>query len=99
MRVGVGVNVTKRFHTRIHYSTAGVEGNAESYNVFNVRKCNILFALSVVGLEHINNENTAVAVLRALFFNYDPDTGLKRPDARNASYQVSCMPRAQEPCT
>ena len=30
-----------------------------------------------------------MTVLRAEFFYYDPDTGLLRPDARNASYQVN----------
>jgi hypothetical protein len=76
----------------MHYHTTGVEGNAEAYNVFDARKCNVPFAVSVVGLEHINNENIAVTVLRASFFDYDPDTGLLRPDARNASYQVNHMP-------
>ena len=64
--------------------------------MFDARKCNVPFAVSVVGLEHINDENIAVTVLKASFFDYDPDTGLIRPDARNASYQVNVMCQAQE---
>ena len=56
-------------HTCIHDHTTGVEGNAEAYNVFDACKCNVLFAVSVVGLEHINDENIAVTVLRASVFD------------------------------
>lgn len=67
---------------------AGEKGNANAYNVFDVRKCEVPFAVAVVGLEYVNEENIAVTVLKASFFDYSPDTGLLRPDARNASYQV-----------
>lgn len=67
---------------------AGATGNAEAYNVFDVRKCTVPFAVAVVGMEHINAENIAVTVLRASLRDYSPDTGLLRPDAKNTSYQV-----------
>lgn len=44
--------------------------------------------MAVVGLEYVNEENIAVTVLRASFFDYSPDTGMLRPDARNATYKV-----------
>jgi len=66
-------------------------GNAEAYNVFDIRKCNVPFAVSVVSLDVINEENIAVTVLKASFFDYSPDTGLLRADARNASYQIYYM--------
>ncbi len=59
-----------------------------AYNIFDVRKCEIPFSVGVVGLEQVNDENIAVTVLKASFFDYDPNTGLLRQDARNASYQV-----------
>ena len=68
---------------------AGEDGNAEAYNVFDIRKCRVPFAVAVVGMEHINAENIAVTVLRASLYDYSPDTGLLRTDAKNASYQVS----------
>ena len=61
--------------------------------MFDAGKCNIQFAVSVVSLKHINDENIAVTSTMTL------DTGLLRPDTRNASYQVNSMPQAQEPCT
>ena len=59
--------------------------------MFESRKCNVQFTVSVVGLKHVNDENTAVTALKASFFDYDHDTGLLRPDAKNASYQVSSL--------
>jgi hypothetical protein len=70
---------------------AGENGNADAYNVFDVRKCNVPFAVAVVGLEYINEENIAVTILKASFFDYSPDTGLLRPDAKNASYIVKFL--------
>jgi hypothetical protein len=67
---------------------AGEHGNAQAYNVFDVRKCDVPFSVSVVGMDYINEENIAITVLKASFFDYSPDTGLLRPDAKNASYQV-----------
>jgi hypothetical protein len=67
---------------------AGQHGNAQAYNVFDVRKCNVPFAVAVTSMEYINEENIAVTVLYASFFDYSPDTGMLRPDARNATYRV-----------
>ena len=67
---------------------AGQEGNAEAYNVFDARKCTVPFAVAVVGMDYINEENIAVTVLRAPFSEYSPDTGLLKADAKSASYQV-----------
>jgi hypothetical protein len=66
----------------------GEEGNAQAYNIFDIRKCDVPFSVSVVGMDYINEENIAITVLKASFFDYSPDTGLLRPDAKNASYQV-----------
>lgn len=57
-------------------------------NVFDVRKCFVPFAVSVVGLEYVNDENIAVTVLRASLADYDPTTGLLRQNGRSVSYQV-----------
>lgn len=57
-------------------------------NVFDVRKCFVPFAVSVVGLEHINDENIAVTVLRASLADYDPATGLVRAGAEGVTYRV-----------
>ncbi len=59
-----------------------------SSHVFDVNKCSVPFSVSVVGLEYVNEENIAVTVLRAAFTEYDPATGLLKPDAVNATYQV-----------
>lgn len=57
-------------------------------NVFSSQKCNVPFAVSVVGMEHIDDENIAVTVLRASFSDFSVDTGLIRPDATNATYRT-----------
>lgn len=66
----------------------GETGNAQAYNVFDIRKCEVPFSVAVVGMDYINEENIAITVLKASFYDYSPDTGLLRPDAKNASYQV-----------
>lgn len=60
----------------------------ESYNVFDIDKCNVPFSVAVVGLEHINDENVAITVLRAPFTEYSVDTGLLLEEAKNVSYRV-----------
>jgi hypothetical protein len=67
---------------------AGQSEASEAYHVFDIRKCTVPFAVAVTSLEHINDENVAITVLRAPFSEYDVDTGLLRPNARNASYRV-----------
>jgi len=57
-------------------------------NVFDIRKCDIPFAVSVAGLQYINDENIAVTVLHAAFNEYDPFTGLLNNNAKNATYKV-----------
>lgn len=69
----------------------GETGNAEAYNVFDIRKCGVPFSVAVAGMEYVNEENIAVTILRASFFDYSPDTGLLRPDAKNASYVVKFL--------
>lgn len=46
------------------------------------------YAVSVTGLQYINDENIAVTVLYAAFSEYDPFTGLLNKDAKNATYKV-----------
>ena len=60
----------------------------EAYNVFDIRKCNVPFSVAVVSMEYINEENIAVTVLKAPFSEYSPDTGLLKPGAKNATYEV-----------
>lgn len=62
--------------------------DGQDANVFDVRKCTVPFAVSVVSLEHINDENIAVTVLRASLTDYDPATGLLREGSDRVSYQV-----------
>lgn len=49
--------------------------NQEPCNVFDMCKCEVQSAVSVVGMEHINSMNVAITVLRASFSNYSQDTG------------------------
>ena len=49
--------------------------NQEQCNVLDVRKCEVPLVVSVVGMEHINVENVAITVPRALFSDYSQDTG------------------------
>ena len=39
-------------------------------------------------MEFINDDNIAITILKASFRDYSPDTGLLRPDAKNATYEV-----------
>lgn len=69
------------------FTEVSVEGEKQ-INVFDIRKCHIPFAVSVTGLEYINEENIAVTVLYAAFDEYDPFTGLLVKDASKATYKV-----------
>lgn len=69
------------------FTEVAVNGETQ-VNVFDIRKCSIPFAVSVTGLEYVNDENIAVTVLWAAFDEYDPFTGLLAPNATKATYKV-----------
>lgn len=69
------------------FTKVEVDGEKQT-NVFDIRKCSIPFAVSVAGLEYINEENIAVTVLWAAFDEYDPFTGLLASNATKATYKV-----------
>lgn len=78
---------------RVHFADipgafTEVKVGEETVNVFDIRKCDIPFAVSVTGLEYINEENIAVTVLWAAFDEYDPFTGLLAKGATKAYYKV-----------
>ncbi len=60
----------------------------DSINVFDIRKCDMKFSVSVTHLEYINDENIAVTILNASFKEYDADTGLLLETSRLATYDV-----------
>lgn len=85
------VEVEDAFTNILPKGAEGKPDDGKKYSVFDVRKCEVPFAVAVVGLEYINDENIAVTILKASFFDYSPDTGLLRPDARNATYVVKFL--------
>lgn len=60
----------------------------ETMNVFDIRKCDMKFSVSVSHMEYINDENIAVTILNASFTEYDTDTGLLMETAQQATYDV-----------
>lgn len=64
------------------------EGDLEQTSVFDIRKCGVPFAVSVTGLEYINDENIAVTILWASFDEYDPFTGQLYPTATKAHSKI-----------
>lgn len=77
---------------RVHFADipgafTEIQANTSSH-IFDINKCEMKFSVSVVGLEHINDENIAVTVLNASFTEYSPDTGLLLSGAEFATYDV-----------
>ena len=65
-----------------------IKVNSSNENVFDIRKCDMKFSVSVTNLEYINDENIAVTILNASFSEYNPETGLLQANSTMASYEV-----------